>query len=270
MGLAQSADTRMCLSAHKQAQLDRADGKLKASRDQLFRCARRECPAPVRAECSGWLDEVSAALPTLVIQVRDAQGADLSDVRVFVDGELLTSRLDGRPLDVDPGAQTFRFEAKDGRRLEQSVIVRQGEKDRLLQVRFEPARAPKNKSRKPPVASRPPPEGRPEPGQGAPTLSYVLMGVGGVGVGAFGYFAATGFSRESDLKDQCAPRCSQSEIDSVRHRYIAADVSLGVGVAALAIGGWLWLGSDRGDSHTGASGLRLGLGTRGIMLGGPL
>ena len=46
--------------------------------------------------------------------VTDNTGAALIDVKVKVDGEALTTRLDGRPLAVDPGEHEFAFSARVG------------------------------------------------------------------------------------------------------------------------------------------------------------
>jgi hypothetical protein len=82
-----------------------------------------------------------------------------------------------------------------------------------------------------------------------------LAGVGLVGIGLFSYFGLTGLSKEHDLEQSCMPRCSPSDIDGVRTRYHVADISLGIGVAALA-GAILWYvltPSPRGSSPDFAS-----------------
>src|SRR5262249_44588232 len=62
----------------------------------------------------------------------------------------------------------------------------------------------------------------------------VLGGVGFLGLGVFSYFGLTGLSKEHALEQSCMPRCPPSDIDGVRHRYLAADIALGVGLASLA------------------------------------
>ena len=47
-------------------------------------------------------------------------------------------------------------------------------------------------------------------------------------------------SLESHLQDTCSPRCTDSQVDAVDRRALFADVSLGVGVAALAVAGTLY------------------------------
>jgi hypothetical protein len=64
-------------------------------------------------------------------------------------------------------------------------------------------------------------------------LAYVFGGVGVLGLGSFAYFAIDGRAEKSRLAGLCAPRCSDAEVAAVSTRYLAADVALGVGVAAL-------------------------------------
>jgi hypothetical protein len=56
----------------------------------------------VRDDCTQRLDELNRQLPTIVFDGKDAAGGDVIAVSVTVDGRLLTERLDGAPLEVDP------------------------------------------------------------------------------------------------------------------------------------------------------------------------
>ena len=104
-------------------------------------CSREVCPTAIRQDFNAWFTEVSTSLPTVVVAAKDSTGADLSDVSVTVDGELLTARPDGKALPVDPGPRVFRFERK-GERKDVRVVVRQGEHDRLVEVTFGDASGP--------------------------------------------------------------------------------------------------------------------------------
>jgi hypothetical protein len=66
-----------------------------------------------------------------------------------------------------------------------------------------------------------------------PTLSWILGGVGVVAAGAFAYFAVSGRSQETDLANTCSPRCPSDDVTGLRHSYLAADISWGVGVVSL-------------------------------------
>src|SRR5262249_35056857 len=97
----------VCASASERAQQLRDDGKLRAAREQLVACAQRRCPSVIQGFCERLLSEVESDLPSVVVTARDAQGRDLEDVRVTVDGTPLVEHLGGTALWVDPGAHTF-------------------------------------------------------------------------------------------------------------------------------------------------------------------
>ena len=76
------------------------------------------------------------------------------------------------------------------------------------------------------------------------TISYALAGVGAVALGSFAFFAVTGKSDENDLRDRCSPNCPESDVDSVRTKYLVADISLGVGIASLGAATFLFVTSN--------------------------
>jgi hypothetical protein len=104
-----------------------------------------------------------------------------------------------------------------------------GEKNRVLRVTFE-ADAPTPSPRAPPPAPAPPSPDRP-----IPVVAYVLGGVSVAALGSFAYFAIKGKIEQTDLESRCAPRCRQDEADSMRTKYLVADVSLGVAVLSLGV-----------------------------------
>jgi len=123
-----------CIKASDEGQSQRDDGKYRAARKSFSECARDTCPAVIAKICSGWLRQMDDAVPSIVPGARDEQGHDLADVTVTLDGEPLASRLDGRPVDVDPGEHVLRFEREHGSPVEQKVILRAGEKARVMTV----------------------------------------------------------------------------------------------------------------------------------------
>src|SRR5687768_13041454 len=125
------ADVGECVGAAESSQVLRAEGKLKAAREKLIVCAARSCPALVQTDCRRWLDEVEAQMPSLVFRVVDGKGSDVTDARVLVDGQKVADRLDGRAVVVDPGQRAIRFEV-GGRTFDQTIVVRQGEHDRIV------------------------------------------------------------------------------------------------------------------------------------------
>jgi hypothetical protein len=56
--------------------------------------------------------------------------------------------------------------------------------------------------------------------------------VAAAGLGAFVFFAATGLSERAELRERCAPFCTDDDVAGMRTRFIAADVSLAIAAAA--------------------------------------
>jgi hypothetical protein len=83
----------------------------------------------VQSDCARWLDEVEAALPTVVVTAKSGAGVDLVDVKVSVDGKLLVSKLDGQGVSMNAGPHTFHFEGADGTSLDQAVMIKEGVKN---------------------------------------------------------------------------------------------------------------------------------------------
>jgi hypothetical protein len=123
-----------CIAAADQGQQLRDDGKYRAARDKFVTCSKSACPKPVAAGCTQWLKQLDDGTPTVVLAVKDAHGSDVADVRVTFDGEPLVQTLDGQPIAVDPGPHKLRFEREGSEPVEQSVVVRAGEKLRAISV----------------------------------------------------------------------------------------------------------------------------------------
>ncbi len=258
-----------CAHASEQAQELRSQRKMTAARQELLTCARDVCPQIVRKDCVQWLGEVDAALPSVVVTARDAQGQDLVSVHVTVDGKPFTDTLDGKAIPIDPGIHAFHLETAGAASIDQQVVVREGEKNRSLAVTFGPPGGAKSSEAgaTPPAAGAEPPPPPATHGGGPPVLTYVLGGVGVVAMGSFAFFGITGTNDASNLRSTCAPACSTSQVDSVRHKLLAADISLGVGVVAIGAAAVLWIThpSASASVSTGSTGPRLDL---GVLPGG--
>src|SRR5262249_40617895 len=97
-----------CAAEHRQGQVLRRDGKLAAAHAVFVSCARDACPAIVRKDCTTWLAEVAVSQPTIVVEARNADGAETSDVTMYIDGRRAVDRLSGIALDIDPGVHAIR------------------------------------------------------------------------------------------------------------------------------------------------------------------
>jgi hypothetical protein len=125
-----------CVDANTRGQHLRTDGKLSEAREQLRQCGDPSCPAIVRDDCARRLDDLDRVQPTIAFEVKDPSGADVSAVKVTMDGKLLTERLDGKPLPVDVGERFFTFEV-DGQppvTLTRTLVLTEGEKGRRERI----------------------------------------------------------------------------------------------------------------------------------------
>jgi hypothetical protein len=77
----------------------------------LLTCAKATCGGLLKQQCTNLYMQLESDIPSVVPLVTDDAGAPRVDVQVTMDGEVLTSRLDGRSLRVDPGLHEFSFSA---------------------------------------------------------------------------------------------------------------------------------------------------------------
>jgi hypothetical protein len=138
-------EKQACLAAFEAAQQLRANQKLVAAREELVRCGQASCPGVVREKCVEWLPEVDSALPSLLVAVKDRRGEDAVDVEVRIDGELVTRRLDGSPIPVDPGPHTLQVTIRGSKPKDKRIVAQQGDKLRRIELSFATAKPkPKN------------------------------------------------------------------------------------------------------------------------------
>jgi hypothetical protein len=136
---ARADQKQACSDAYQQAQILREQHKLVASREQLRVCAEASCPGFITKDCTQWLKEIDPRVPSVVLTAKNASGADVTDVKVTVDGAPLVTKLDGLAVDVDPGQHTFHFEGAEGA-AEQKVLVPEGTKAQRVAVALGAAR----------------------------------------------------------------------------------------------------------------------------------
>lgn len=223
-------DKAECLDAYEKAQRVRQEAKLRESKKQLTICARDACPATIRKDCVRWLDEVEQSLPTVILRATDANGGDLKDVAVTMDGEPLVTSLTGTALVVDPGPHKFVFTAAGEAPVTVEAIVAEGDKRRVIAMTTPKKTTPRDEKTSFHDVGQAQTTDSNRP---VPVLTWVLGGIGIASLGGFGFFALRGSSTRSDL-DSCKPFCSQSDIDSSKQNFVIGDVFLGVGVVALA------------------------------------
>jgi hypothetical protein len=253
-----------CTKSSQQAREHAQAGHLRRARAAFMECAKTSCGGLISRQCQSGLQQLDTDMPSVIPVVTNASGAQQVEVRVAMDGELLTSRIDGRSLDVDPGMHEFSFSMDDGTVHTEKVLILQGQRNRVMSVQLEAAPAASADPAKPAPSSEPdastsasaveqaaPPASAPSKTEappavdagttrGSPLLAYIVGGAGLAAVGSS--FLLAHWGREDDiLLDRCAPNCSQKSVDHVSNMYIAADITLGAGIVALGAATWIYL-----------------------------
>jgi hypothetical protein len=225
----------------------------------LVICAQDFCPGFVQTDCAQWLTEVQRELPTYVVVAKDKAGEDTTHVSVTVDEQEIAKELDGKAVAIDPGPHKFHFELEGADPVDQQIVIRQGQKDRVIAVSFAPAGsdAPGESPYAAPANAKGDtgPTARTGPGPLRP-YAYIAGGVGAAGLLGFAIVGGIGKGEESDLRDKhCAPNCSRSDTDAIKTKYIVADVLLGVGIAGLGAGVALFFLSQPKQEEPAQTGL---------------
>jgi hypothetical protein len=222
-----------CVDAHAISRRAVESGTLISVRKTLKKCAIPGCPIAIRAECSEWQHQAEIEVPTLILSASTYK-SDLEQVRVIVDGQLVTDRLNGEPLEILPGPHAFVFELDDGRRQEVRVVVKLGEKNRVIQATFpelsltlSPISVTHSTKRKDSI-TRPIPN---EPSNHRALFFGILSAASAIVAGSFLY---VGIDRRDTTSAQCAPICNDSQVNRVRRWFILADIA---GATAIATGG---------------------------------
>jgi hypothetical protein len=259
-------DDRACSVAYARAQENERAAHLLTAREQLQTCAKPRCGKVLYEACTALFTQVEADIPSIVPVATDATGAPRVDVKVTMDGAPLTAEIDGRAIPVDPGMHEFAFSSNDAVFATRKVLVVQGQRNRPISATQEAAAQPSGEKGEKKIALAA--SGDPETGnetaaeqaaEGAKlsadatvvehqpkhrslALTYTLATVGVVGLAGFGVMTEWG-RKDNALLAQCSPSCPQASVDHVRRMYVAADVSLGVGIAALAASYWAFVSS---------------------------
>ncbi len=224
-----------CVHRYEDAQVARRSGKLLAARAALLACSREVCPDAVRGDCVDWLEYVNRSVPSVVVTARD-RGADVTDVKVFLDGELVATRLTGSSLEADPGEHHFRFVSARGPVVERTVLMGEGMRNRPIDVEFSPPPAPATAA----ALSAPPAPPPPWKFANHPLQRSDYL-FGGIALAGFATGAALGIwavHERADLAGSCGPSCTAAETAPLQDKLVIADVALGTAVVALAVGAY--------------------------------
>ena len=276
-----------CNDAFAKAKEAAQDDHLKAANEWFALCAEATCAPALRKKCTAVHGRIAALMPSVVPKVTDPTG-DNTDAEVKMDGEVLTSNLDGTPIVIDPGEHEFTF-SRDGEVFaKRRVSIEKGQRRQIVSATFQPPkieqqadpgptrvveeRPPVRAPRKVPTAvavtekesieeeaaptlvrreRRPAPRAEAEAETGAPTSAYILGGVGLLGVGGYFTLNLKGSAENDALTAFCKPNCKPESVRKVRNIYLMADVSLGIGLAALAASTYLFFRSPDSPEEEG-------------------
>jgi len=242
---AQATDptTADCLAASDASLTLDNQHKLLAERSQLLICAAATCPADIRKECLRRVDEVNGQIPTIVFEVRDASGSYLSGVKVTMDGGVLSERVEGTALSVDPGEHTFTFEAANLAPVTEKFTIPEGQKERREVITFGVRTTPPSSPLAQPAIA--PPVQNPlvtdvhgEDHQSLGTqkvLAIVAGGVGVVGLGIGTAFGVAAISQKSDAQRAC-PGDSVCPTQDAANKWNSAESSGNVSTVGFVVG----------------------------------
>jgi hypothetical protein len=258
------ADEAVCRDSYEQSQMlmkpQGTESTLLKAREALRTCMRSGCKDWIVADCSRWLAEVEARVPTVVFSARSSAGRDLLDVRVTTaSGEPIAPRLDGRAVEVEPGAQSFVFVAASGARIQKDVLVREGEKAQGVAATFEAPPAEQAKERTA-AASEPGPR---RPVSTSSSLRYVGYGLGAAGILGLGVGTVAGLQALSRKGEANCDASNACDGETLRDAHSAADVATAgfiAGAVLLAGGVALVLlapRSVRADARASLGGVRI-------------
>jgi len=229
---AQGATPPACTDSYLRAQILRKQDKLISAREELRACSRPACPGLVVNDCTQWLEEVQAAVPSVVPVAADETGANLVDVALSIDGELRPGTAMGRAVELDPGPHRFSFEREGFETGTTQVLVAIGERNKRVAVTLRRRGAPV-----PPAAA-----------SGIAPLrvaAYTVAVAGGAALAVGGLMGALALSKQSDAhcpNNLCGPSGDPGDIrtaisfgDASTALFIAGGVAVATGVTTLLL-----------------------------------
>lgn len=244
---------RDCAQEFESAQRLRKEGKLKAAAEASISCSQPACPTFISKECTNIFSEVQSSIPSITVRATDGRGQLLTDVEVYMDGQLITKVIDGRAVSLDPGVHEFRFVPAGKPEQTVKVLVAEGEKNKVVSADFP--------SLEPQASGEAPEKQTVQLGTGAgmdvvrdkksgpPVASYVLGGIGLAAIGAGVVLRLVADKDFDDAEKTCKPDCSKSTTDSIDLKYNLSIASLAVGGAAIAAGAVVWIVQGTGSSE---------------------
>jgi hypothetical protein len=215
-----------CVAAHDRAGLLRHEDQWVEARAAMQRCADDACPIAIRSDCRSWLDELGAALPTVLVDIeRDDDGK--RPVLLELEGRRLELPGKPDPIELLPGNHRLRFTLPGYAPVEVDVTLAKGEKNHVVRARFLRPKAVPPPAR--PVVVAPPRPTRP-----VPLATYLYGGGSIVAFATSAVLLGAALDSRANAREACAPGCPKARRDSIDRRLLISDL---VGISGLALGG---------------------------------
>jgi hypothetical protein len=243
--VAEGAPTKEeCLEAHSRGQDQREAGHLALARDSFAVCSQPACPALVQSDCAAFSEELSRLSPTVSFAARDQQANDLPETAVYVDGVLVTERLDeGKSFELDPGRHAVRF-VHEGRTVLLNVVINQGEQGRNLIATFTGPAPEAMRPSAEPRRGRPSPPPEPKTHRGA--LPLVVAVAGGAALATGAVLLGVGFGKIpgncSLSTHECTSAPGDPAFDDAHGGVTLVNVGATTAIAGavIGVGGLIW------------------------------
>ncbi|MBL8609940.1 MAG: hypothetical protein JNL38_21575 [Myxococcales bacterium] len=191
-----------CIAQNERAIELRKGLKLLDARKASAACAVSACGEEIQRACTQRVDEIIAALPSVVLEVKDAMGTDVADAVISLDGATLERAAVVAAITLDPGEHVVSVSAPGMRTTEQRLLVREGEKLRRERLVLVAAAAEPKPS---PTTPAPPSEALARRATWATISGWAGVGVGAaaLSVGAVFGIVAKSKSDQSNQEGRC-------------------------------------------------------------------
>lgn len=209
---------RECVALNEAGQELRQSGKFYDARARFEACAVSGCPAVLRDDCVARLGDVTRAMPSVKLTVKDARGRVVRPRRVILDGKDVTvDSSDG--IATDPGEHNLDVEAEGFAPTRKTFVAREGAKRHEEVVHVDDLARD--------VTSAERADASPSPRR------LVALGVGGAGIALVGIGAYFGLAAKSTYDDasslencpQGPSSCNTAGIDGGRRADEQATIS---------------------------------------------
>ena len=198
--------------------------------------ARAEKADQVAEEVEARREALSQRIPKLTVK----RGAGAEAASIAVDGVALGDQVIGTPMRTDPGPHTIEATAPGFKPYRKSVRLAERQSE-VIEIVLEAE----------PVPQRPDLPPNPRSSGRSPVYGYVIGGIGIASLGTSGVFFGLRAAKISELEKVCqgmiCPANSEDDIEQGERYTTIANVTLAVGVAAVAGGLVLVLTSGSGS-----------------------